>query len=264
MSTSVETISGFEAFLSEAGLKCVRREAPANAMGYKLIEFAGSNIRVRLTWEKGFWDLRVADTTIATDVWYDVRLFTYWLGGPAQSEMPFERQLEYVKNHWPEIVSAFSPNRQVQTHVRLDAAKKERARKIFAVWPTAVLDLESFLKQAGFVCTYRKEPRFAFDWMAMRYADSRIAVQMDSEQGWRVKFADVNHNPDRWYSFSSIRKFIQWPEDRKLTYAESFEFIKANWSKIVSMFAPETSKETHERLDKIEHATAMPLGKGTD
>src|ERR1700743_1849373 len=97
MLTSTELISSFEAFLESVGLKCARREAPENAMGYRIIEYAGAGIVIQLTWEKGFWDLRIADGTMATNVWYDARLFTYLLGGQAQPEMSFEEQLKYVK-----------------------------------------------------------------------------------------------------------------------------------------------------------------------
>ncbi len=221
-------------------------------MGYRHIEYAGERVHVHLTLEKGFWDVRISDAVVATDTRYMVLLFTYLLTGSEQPKMLFEDQLHYAKQHWSEIIDAFSPSRRIKTHVRLSAAAKKRAAKLSAIWPTAVLDLESFLKHQGFKCTYRKEPHSIYDWMAMRYADSRIAVQMDSQNGWHVKFGDVTHDPDRWYSFSSIRKFIQWPEDKELTYAQAFEFIKENWSKIVDIFKPDDSKETHERLEKIE------------
>jgi hypothetical protein len=248
----MKPISDLEIFLGNMGLKCVHREAPVNAMGYKLIEYAGADLRIRLVWEKGFWDFKITDTILSPEVWYDIRLFTYLFDGPAQPEMPFEDQVEYARHNWSKIIDALGPGRRVQTRIKLDAAKKERARKMYMIWPSAIRDLEFFLKKHGLACTCRKEARFLYDSMTLRYADSKIAIQMDSRHGWRVHFADMSCEPDRWFCFDSIRRLVQWPEDKKLTYAEAFEFIKTNWQKIVGLFAPEKSKETYERLHMIE------------
>jgi hypothetical protein len=53
-------------------------------------------------------------------------------------------------------------------------------------------------------------------------------------------------------SFDSIRKLVQWPEEEKLSGRKMLEFIEANWSRIVSLFAPENSEETYERLSELE------------
>jgi len=222
-------------------------------MGYRLIEYVGTEVRVRLEWEKGFWDLDLADVAVAPDVWYNIKLFTYILGGRPMPTMKFEKQLEYAKRNWGNIVGAFSQKRKVKTHVLLDAAKKERGLHLYAIWPDAVRDLELFLRENGLVRTYRKEPRFMFDSMLVRYANARIAVQMHAQKNDKdVDFADFAHVPDRWYSFDTMRRFLQWPEDKKLRYGERFVLIKENWPKIVDSFSPANTRETHKRLRQLE------------
>ena len=140
------------------------------------------------------------------------------------------------------------------TRSKLDAAKMERARTIFAICPNAVRDLEAFLVQNGLVCSHRKEPRFLYDSMTVQYSNSVIAVQMDSQNGWHIKFADINRDPGRWYRFDSIRTLLQRPQDAQLTYREGFVFIKENWAKIAGLFSPENAEETRKELYNIEQA----------
>ena len=249
-----KSVPDLESVLGRAGLRCVRREAPADAMGYTLFEYAGPIVRVRLTWEKGFWDMRIADTASTLDSWYDVRLFTYLIGEQAQPDMPFAKQVTFLETHWQEITDAWSPSRRTRTVTLLEEAKKKRACTIYMVWPAAILDLDLFLKRMGLACTCRKEARFLYESMALRYADATVALQIDSRHGWRVHFADVARDPDHWYTFDAIRRYVQWPEDKKLSYAQGFEFIKANWRTIAGLFTPENAEGTHQRLREIERA----------
>jgi hypothetical protein len=251
MSTFILAASEFETFLTNAGLKCIRREAPADSCGYQHIEYAGSEFHIHLIREKGFGEIRIS-TGGANDRRYQLLLFTYLLPGAQQPEMIFENQLQYAKEHWAEIVNAFSPNRRVQTLVDLNAAAENRATKIFARWPAVVIELETFLKQQALVCTWRKKPNFVGDWKGIRYAGNQIAIEISLRDGWKIKFADVVRDPDRWYGFSTIHRLIQWPHDQRLAFVDVFKFIKINWSNIVNLFSEEKLSETRERISKIE------------
>jgi len=168
--------------------------------------------------------------------------------------MQFDEQLDYVKTHWADIGQAFGPDRRINTHVRLDAAKMDRARKVFMIWPSAVQDLEVFLRGSGLACVERKEAQVLYGAMSVKYANSMAAVRISSTNGWHIDFAGITANPNQWYPFTAIRKLLQWPNDRQLSYNEMFDFIKDNWHRIIEAFGQENIAHTIERLGEIESA----------
>jgi hypothetical protein len=170
------------------------------------------------------------------------------LGERPKPVMPFAEQLKYAKDHWPQIVGAFSSGAQSRNHKRLRAAIREHAGQLMEVqWPRAIRDLESFLRQQGL-----KWQRVACDPKALCYADSRIAVHISRRSEWHVAFADMIRDRDRWYGFDAIRRLVQWPDDQSMTGREMLEFIRAHWPQIVGLFVPEKSVETYERISKLE------------
>jgi len=252
----MEAIDDVEAFLTSSGLVCGRREVPADSMDYRLVEYEGSEIRVRFVHEKSYWNIYISDKAMASDVWYDVRLFTYLLDGPPQPKMPLQRQKQLLMDRWTEIMSCFGPKRRVMTHARLDAAKMERARTIYAIWPTIILDLESWLKQQGLVRRSRKEPRFMFDWMSTTYSNTTLAVRMSSENGWHVDVASVVHDPDHWYPLALVKRLIEGSREAMLPYAEILNFMKDNWHSIIDLFSVERCRLTSEQLYELEVGSA--------
>jgi hypothetical protein len=256
--TKPNNISAFEMFLTKEGLNCLRDESPENSMGYRLIEYAAGNIGVRLELDRGFWEVKIADVAKKPDDWYQVNLFTYLFPGQREPKMSIADQLEFAVAHWPQLVTSFSPAQQGLTHARLHSARKERIRAILPVWPDLVLELEEFMKEKGLACTIRKEPKDIYGARMLQYSDANLGVRISMQDEWRIEFGDMTTEPIRWYSFRSIRRLIQWPIDRKLSFPETFEFIKVNWSEIVRRFDSLDGLETHARLNQLEEE--MPEG----
>jgi hypothetical protein len=129
---------------------------------------------------------------------------------------------------------------------------KERANSLFSRWPSVVLEFESFLKAQGLSCTYRREPASMYADRTLRYADAAVGVEVSTENGWRIMFADITANPVTWYDFEVIRKLIQYPTDKKLQFIEKFKLIQDRWPEIVRLFSPLENAQTRKRLREIQ------------
>jgi hypothetical protein len=236
------SIKIFEHFLMNVGLKRTRDESPVDSMGYRCMEYIGDGIGIRLIRDRGFWEIKIAETSTQPDQWYHINLLTYCLPGQKQPNMSFEDQLTFAMAHWSQVVASFASGQRSRMHACLRAARTERANTLFARWPSVVLDFESFLKDQGLSCEFRKEPANMYADRTLRYANSIIRVEVSTENRWRIQFADMKVDPDNWCDFEIIRRLIQWPEDKKVNFIEKFKFIKDNWSEII------------HRLTSVEYA----------
>ena len=246
----------FDASLTKTGLTLERNEkAEANGC-YRLIQYASSEIAVRLTLERTRWSVELADMAARPDCWYSVIFLRELLRERPSDDMPLADQLEFLKSNWAAIVGRFaSPNRD-QTHARLASLRMERARRVYPSWPDAVLELESFLTKEGLVCQRREAPHGALGDRFMQLVNKDVGVRVDISQGrCSVEIADLNSRPSTWYDLDLLQHLLQWPAKWKLSYSERFEFLKANWHEIVRRLSTSEQQDTHTRLDQLKIET---------
>ncbi|HWE01863.1 MAG TPA: hypothetical protein VG326_05585 [Tepidisphaeraceae bacterium] len=129
-STWPKEVADFEAFLTNAGLVCQRREEQA-AFGNKVLQYGNASIAVRLVSDRGVWYVEVADAAGRPTDWYDAAILRDLLNGRGDDVLPLRNQIETVEINWPQIVSGFDPAQSKNTHARLALLRRERAQRRF-------------------------------------------------------------------------------------------------------------------------------------
>jgi hypothetical protein len=120
-------VAGFENFLNDAGLTCLRRETES---GGKLLQYGSAIIGLRLAFDGCAWLVEVAGIGSRPDEWYDAAVLRDLLaGGQSADALPLAQQIEFVRANWRAIVRAFDPIRRADTHMRLAFLRWDRVKR---------------------------------------------------------------------------------------------------------------------------------------
>lgn len=120
----------FEAFLTQQGLTCVRREEVPRAT-YRVVEYAAGYIAVRAESDRKCWIVEVAEKETRPKDWYDTAILRDVLIGEGPSRLPLPDRFKIMQTIWPAILDAFSPERRAETHAQLAALRKIRFERVF-------------------------------------------------------------------------------------------------------------------------------------
>lgn len=124
-----EPVAGFEEFLKDAGLTCLRRET-ASESGGKLLQYGSVIVGVRLVFDGCAWVVEVAGVPSQPGEWYDAAVLRDLLaGGQSADALPLAQQIQFVRANWRAIVRTFDPIRRADAHMRLAFLRWERVKR---------------------------------------------------------------------------------------------------------------------------------------
>jgi hypothetical protein len=123
-----EAVADFKVFCSQAGLVCQRREEHAS-FGNKMVQYGSASVGLRVVSDRGIWFVEVADFTHHPNEWYDAAILRDLLIGPGADVLTLPDQIEFVEMSWPQILSGFGSERNIDTHERLARLRGERLRR---------------------------------------------------------------------------------------------------------------------------------------
>ena len=129
-------IADFEAFLGKNGLILRRREEQP-VFSDKMILYGNLDISVRIVSDRGIWYVEVADGA-RPDEWYDAAIIRDLFGCHGEDVLSLADQVRIIQMNWQSIVDGFGFVNRENTHVRLDALRKARAKRRFpGLYPKA-------------------------------------------------------------------------------------------------------------------------------
>ncbi|MGA3068093.1 MAG: hypothetical protein ABSF29_14715 [Tepidisphaeraceae bacterium] len=241
-----------ESFLQGQGLVCKLRVGPEGTpFGNSMVRYGNSDISVQWASDRGVQTVYVAEPRLKSDKWYDVPLVKIFLLGQDEGRMPFVEQMRFVASNWQLVTSMFDAAQSEKTHARLSELGRERAERVLSVWPTAIIDLEEFLRRSGFTCERREAPHGSLGVQISQYVGENIAVRLTSEGGWRLLIAEKDARTETWYDIRLIRQLIAGNAKGVFPFREWFTFLKSNWSEILDRFNPVNRKRTVELLENL-------------
>src|SRR5579863_6740386 len=123
-------IEDLETFLRNEGFECERREYP-KMFGNKILQCKARGVAVQAVSDRGVWSVYVADIEGRPGHWYFVSTLRDLIVGSGKEVLSLAEQVDLIKANWAAIVANFSPESREETHSRLEALGKERARRMF-------------------------------------------------------------------------------------------------------------------------------------
>lgn len=122
-------VKDLEIFLISNGLVCEQR-MDSGPMGNKLLQYGNEDLEVQVVRDRGDCFVRIAGRS-RPNSWYPMSLLREFLGSPREEVPRLQDEIDFLRNNWAAIVSAFDESHRDQTHKRLYDLGREAVHRRF-------------------------------------------------------------------------------------------------------------------------------------